>query len=106
MEALRASLEKKAPAARKAAAAEAEAETRKPPKRVPEPPSPRHARLPRSPAPHAEVSPAMHSYGVCDVERPLLHLPRSTIQSTLIEAGFVSPARGPRNAWLASPSRI
>lgn len=39
----------------------------------------------------------MHSYGVRDVER-LLHLPRSTIR-TLIEAGFVSPARGPRNAW-------
>jgi predicted Zn-dependent protease len=39
----------------------------------------------------------MHPYGVRDVER-LLQLPRSTIR-TLIEAGFVSPARGPRNAW-------
>jgi len=39
----------------------------------------------------------MHEYGVRDVEK-LLHLPRSTIRS-LIEAGFVSPARGPRNAW-------
>ncbi|MGH8674345.1 MAG: tetratricopeptide repeat protein, partial [Burkholderiales bacterium] len=39
-------------------------------------------------------------YGVRDVEK-LLHLPRSTIRS-LIEAGFVSPARGPRNAWLFS----
>lgn len=39
----------------------------------------------------------MHPYGVRDVER-LLRLPRSTIR-TLIEAGFVSPARGPRNAW-------
>lgn len=39
----------------------------------------------------------MHQYGVRDVEK-LLHLPRSTIRS-LIEAGFVSPARGPRNAW-------
>lgn len=35
-----------------------------------------------------------------DVER-LLHLPRSTIRA-LIEAGFVSPARGPRRAWLFS----
>jgi tetratricopeptide (TPR) repeat protein len=39
----------------------------------------------------------MHQYGVRDVEK-LLHLPRSTIRA-LIEAGFVSPARGPRNAW-------
>jgi len=35
----------------------------------------------------------MHEYGVRDVER-LLHLPRSTIRR-LIDAGFVSPARGP-----------
>jgi len=39
----------------------------------------------------------MHQYGVRDVER-LLKLPRSTIRA-LMEAGFVSPARGPRNAW-------
>jgi tetratricopeptide (TPR) repeat protein len=39
----------------------------------------------------------MHSYGVRDVEK-LLRLPRSTIRA-LVEAGFVSPARGPRNAW-------
>ncbi len=39
----------------------------------------------------------MHEYGVRDVEK-LLRLPRSTIRS-LIDAGFVSPARGPRNAW-------
>lgn len=39
----------------------------------------------------------MHEYGVRDVEK-LLQLPRSTIRS-LIDAGFVSPARGPRNAW-------
>ena len=39
----------------------------------------------------------MHSYGVREVER-LLNLPRSTVR-TLIAAGFVSPARGPRNAW-------
>ncbi len=32
-----------------------------------------------------------------EVER-LLGLPRSTIRA-LVEAGFVSPARGPRNAW-------
>ena len=42
----------------------------------------------------------MHQYGVRDVER-LLHLPRSTIRS-LIKAGFVSPARGPRKSWLFS----
>ena len=39
----------------------------------------------------------MHPYGVREVEK-LLRLPRSTIRG-LIEAGFVSPARGPRNAW-------
>ena len=39
----------------------------------------------------------MHLYGVSDVER-LLRLPRSTIR-LLVEAGFVSPTRGPRNAW-------
>lgn len=39
----------------------------------------------------------MHLYGVREVER-LLRLPRSTIRG-LIEAGFVSPARGPRRAW-------
>jgi DNA-binding transcriptional MerR regulator len=42
----------------------------------------------------------MHQYGVRDVEK-LLRVPRSTIRA-LIEAGFVSPARGPRNAWLFS----
>ena len=39
----------------------------------------------------------MHSYGVKDVEK-LLRLPRSTIRA-LIAAGFVVPARGPRNSW-------
>jgi len=39
----------------------------------------------------------MHAYGVREVER-LLGLPRSTVRA-LITAGFVSPARGPRNAW-------
>ena len=42
----------------------------------------------------------MHRYGVREVEK-LLRLPRSTLRA-LIEAGFVSPARGPRNAWLFS----
>ncbi|GAB3388757.1 tetratricopeptide repeat protein [Lysobacter fragariae] len=42
----------------------------------------------------------MHQYGVRDVEK-LLRLPRSAIRS-LIAAGFVSPARGPRNAFLFS----
>jgi tetratricopeptide (TPR) repeat protein len=41
-----------------------------------------------------------HSYGVRDVEK-LLRLPRSTIRA-LIAAGFVTPARGARNAWLFS----
>lgn len=39
----------------------------------------------------------MQEFGVREVER-LLRLPRSTIRA-LITAGFVSPARGPRNAW-------
>jgi len=42
----------------------------------------------------------MHSYGVRDVEK-LLRLPRSTIRA-LIAAGFVTPTRGARNAWLFS----
>jgi tetratricopeptide (TPR) repeat protein len=42
----------------------------------------------------------MHRYNARDVER-LLRLPRSTIQS-LINAGFVSPARGPRKSYLFS----
>jgi tetratricopeptide (TPR) repeat protein len=42
----------------------------------------------------------MHQYGVRDVER-LLRLSRGTIRA-MMEAGFVSPARGPRNAWLFS----
>jgi Helix-turn-helix domain len=41
--------------------------------------------------------PVIHPYGVRDVEK-MLRLPRSTIRS-LVDAGFVSPARGPRNAW-------
>jgi tetratricopeptide (TPR) repeat protein len=39
----------------------------------------------------------VHQYGVREVEK-LLRLPRSTIRA-LIEAGFVSPTRGPRKAW-------
>jgi tetratricopeptide (TPR) repeat protein len=39
----------------------------------------------------------MHQYGVRDVER-LLRLSRNTIRA-LVDAGFVSPARGPRNSW-------
>jgi tetratricopeptide (TPR) repeat protein len=41
-----------------------------------------------------------HPYGVGDVEK-LLGLPRSAVRA-LIAAGFVSPARGARNAWLFS----
>jgi tetratricopeptide (TPR) repeat protein len=39
----------------------------------------------------------MHHYGVREVEK-LLRLTRGTIRS-LIQAGFVAPARGPRGAW-------
>jgi tetratricopeptide (TPR) repeat protein len=39
----------------------------------------------------------VQQFGVREAEK-LLGLPRSTIRA-LIEAGFVSPARGPRNAW-------
>src|SRR5215510_3437308 len=39
----------------------------------------------------------MHHYGVREVEK-LLHLPRSTIRA-MVDGGFVSPARGPRNSW-------
>lgn len=42
----------------------------------------------------------MHQYGLRDVSR-LLGLPRSTIRA-LVDAGFVSPARGPRRTWLFS----
>lgn len=42
----------------------------------------------------------MQRYGVRDVEK-LLRLPRSAIRA-LIDAGFVSPERGPRKAWLFS----
>ena len=42
----------------------------------------------------------MHPYGVGDIER-LLGLPRRTVRA-LVAAGFVTPARGPRNAWLFS----
>jgi tetratricopeptide (TPR) repeat protein len=42
----------------------------------------------------------MHQYRVHDVEK-LLRVSRSAIR-TLIAAGFVSPARGPRNCWLFS----
>src|SRR3989441_4747269 len=42
----------------------------------------------------------MHQYSARDVE---ILVPLSRIRiSTLVEAGFVSPARGPRNAWLFS----
>lgn len=39
----------------------------------------------------------MQAYGVRDVER-LLHLSRGTLNA-LVKAGFVTPSRGPRNAW-------
>ena len=42
----------------------------------------------------------MHQFGVREVEK-LLRLPRSTIRA-LVEAGFVTPERGPRNALLFS----
>jgi tetratricopeptide (TPR) repeat protein len=42
----------------------------------------------------------MDRYTVRDVEK-LVHLPRRRIRS-LVEAGLVSPERGPRNTWLFS----
>jgi tetratricopeptide (TPR) repeat protein len=42
----------------------------------------------------------MQHYGLREVEK-LLNLPRRTIRA-LVDAGFVSPGRGPRNAWLFS----
>jgi len=42
----------------------------------------------------------MHQFGMREVEK-LLHLPRSAIHG-LIKAGFVSPRRGPRKAYLFS----
>jgi tetratricopeptide (TPR) repeat protein len=39
----------------------------------------------------------VQQFGVREVEK-LLRLPRSTVRA-LVAAGFVSPARGPRNAW-------
>src|SRR6185503_21203862 len=53
-----------------------------------------------TPAPAGTPPPAggEWQYGVRDVER-LVGIPRSTVR-TLVEAGFVSPARGSRRAWL------
>src|SRR5262249_14217286 len=46
----------------------------------------------------AEMSPAqLRQYGIRDVEK-LLRIPRSTLRA-LVAAGFVKPARGPRNTW-------
>jgi tetratricopeptide (TPR) repeat protein len=42
----------------------------------------------------------VQQFRVREVQK-LLRLPRSTIRG-LVDAGFVSPARGPRNAWLFS----
>ena len=94
MEALRASLEKKGAARRRS---RSEAESAQAAEARPAPSRGRAARPRRNSAIDEHGSPAMHQYGVRDVEK-LLRLPRSTIR-TLIEAGFVSPARGPRNAW-------
>lgn len=40
----------------------------------------------------------MERYGVGEVQR-LLRLPRSAVRS-MVDSGFVSPTRGPKNAWL------
>ena len=74
------------------------ADTRKPPKRAQQAEPRRARKAPRNSASAGRR--AMHQYGVRDVEK-LLRLPRSTIRA-LIAAGFVAPARGPRNAWLFS----
>ena len=50
--------------------------------------------------PEAGDNDAMHPYGVREVEK-LLQLPRHTIRA-LVNAGFVKPKRGPRNALLFS----
>src|SRR4051812_39901250 len=42
----------------------------------------------------------MQRYGLREVEK-LLRVPRGTIRA-LVEAGFVTPERGARNAWLFS----
>ena len=42
----------------------------------------------------------MHPYGAREVEK-LLRLSRSTLRA-LVQAGYVSPARGPHQAWLFS----
>src|SRR6266508_3092983 len=84
--------------------------TRKRPRRPQRRPTRRRARRPREPSSRSPPPGrprrnntrrrSMHQYGVHDVER-LLHLPRSTIRS-LVNAGFVSPARGPRKWYLFS----
>ena len=90
MEALRASLEKKAPA--RGEDARAARAARKPPKRAQ-----RAEAAPRGRRAKKVTRADMHQYGVREVEK-LLRLPRSTIRA-LIQAGFVTPTRGPRNAW-------
>ena len=102
MEALRASLEKKAPARGKAAEPRGCAPNAKPAKRAQparKPPRRRRASARRKPsgASRGNRERAVHPYGVRDVET-LLRLSRSTIRS-LIAAGFVTPTRGPRGAW-------
>ena len=52
--------------------------------------------MPRRPE-AAAPSQASHPYGIREVER-LLRVPRATLRA-LIDAGFVTPARGARNAW-------
>jgi tetratricopeptide (TPR) repeat protein len=42
----------------------------------------------------------VQKYGAREVQK-LLRLPRSTLRA-LVDAGFVTPTRGPRNAWLFS----
>ena len=97
MEALRASLEKKGAAPAKRARLPAKP-TRKPPQAAPRQAAAGAGRAGQAQGRQAdEVSAPMHQYGVRDVEK-LLRLPRSTIRA-LVAAGFVSPARGPRNAW-------
>ncbi len=99
MEALRASLEKKGVQAgrRRRAEAAATGPQARQARAVGREPQRRRAAAKSKPRNSAQ---AMHPYGVRDVER-LLGLPRSTIRA-LVGAGFVTPERGPRNAWLFS----
>jgi DNA end-binding protein Ku len=95
MEALRASLDKKKAAPSEARSRRGAEESRRRPQAAEarrSTPSLQHAR------PRGSSAPASMHSTASGTSRSCSRLPRSTIRS-LIEAGFVSPARGPRNSW-------